>query len=35
MFVIESKTINMKVYKKRIADQILADKLEAMGAVLV
>ena len=25
----------MKEYKKRIADQILADKLEAMGAVLV
>ena len=22
-------------YKKRIADQILADKLEAMGAVLI
>lgn len=33
--MIESKTINMKEYKKRIADQILADKLEAMGAVLV
>ena len=25
----------MKEYKKRIADQILADKLEAMGAVLI
>ena len=25
----------MKDYKKRIADQILADKLEAMGAVLI
>lgn len=25
----------MKVYKKRIADTILADKLEAMGAVLI
>lgn len=24
-----------KVYKKRIADQMLTDKLEAMGAVLI
>lgn len=27
--------IKMKEYKNRIADQILADKLEAMGAVLI
>lgn len=27
--------MQMKEYKKRIADQILADKLEAMGAVLI
>ena len=29
------KNIKMKEYKNRIADQILADKLEAMGAVLI
>ncbi len=29
------ETIKMKEYKNRIADQILADKLEAMGAVLI
>lgn len=29
------KIIKMKEYKNRIADQILADKLEAMGAVLI
>ena len=33
--MIESKTIYMMENKKRIADQILADNLEAMGAVLV
>lgn len=31
----QEKIINMKEYKNRIADQILADKLEAMGAVLI
>jgi hypothetical protein len=30
-----TKKILMKEYKNRIADQILADKLEAMGAVLI
>lgn len=32
---IQEKIIKMKEYKNRIADQILADKLEAMGAVLI
>ena len=31
----QEKIIKMKEYKNRIADQILADKLEAMGAVLI
>ncbi len=31
----QEKIIKMKGYKNRIADQILADKLEAMGAVLI
>lgn len=30
-----TKDIGMKEYKKRIADRILTDKLEAMGAVLI
>ena len=31
----QEQIIKMKEYKNRIADQILADKLEAMGAVLI
>lgn len=31
----QEKIIKMKEYKNRIADQILADKLETMGAVLI
>ena len=31
----QEKIIKMKEYKNRIDDQILADKLEAMGAVLI
>ena len=35
IFAFENIEILMKEYKNRIADQILTDKLEAMGAVLI
>ena len=31
----DNEVNRMKQYRKRIADQILADKLEAKGAVLI